>query len=165
MNRPIVWAKVFRQDDGIYAIVDAMSVRVVIDTNVLVGAALSAAGGHNREVLRRCFQQSVQPVVGVALFLEYEELFVRNEVMERSPLNKLERRSLLDSFLSVCEWIKVYYIWRPNLPDEADNHLIELAIAGSAGVVVTNNLRDVARGEMAFPGLQILTPSEFLKTI
>jgi putative PIN family toxin of toxin-antitoxin system len=142
-----------------------MSQRVVIDTNVLVGAALSAKGGHNREVLRRCLKGHVQPVVGVALFSEYEELFLRASVMGKSPLSESERRTLLEAFLSVCEWVKVYYLWRPNLPDEADNHLIELAIAGAAGVVVTNNVRDVARGELTFPGLQILTPSQFLKTI
>ena len=57
------------------------------------------------------------------------------------------------------------FLWRPNLPDEADNHLIELALAGGAGAIVTNNVRDVRRGELAFPHLQILTPSQFLKTI
>jgi hypothetical protein len=30
----------------------------------------------------------------------------------------------LDAFLSVCHWQKVYYAWRPNLPDEADNHKV-----------------------------------------
>ena len=33
--------------------------------------------------------------------------------------------------------------WRPNLPDEADNHLIELGVAAQA--IVTRNLRDVSR--------------------
>ena len=33
-----------------------MSSRIVVDTNVLVGAALSAARGDNREVLRQCFE-------------------------------------------------------------------------------------------------------------
>jgi hypothetical protein len=47
--------------------------------------------------------------------------------------------------------VKVYYLWRPNLPDEADNHLIELALAGGADTIVTNNLRDVSRGELTFP--------------
>jgi putative PIN family toxin of toxin-antitoxin system len=143
----------------------AMSHRVVIDTNVLVGAAFSAKGGSNREVLRRCLKGDAQPVVGVALLSEYEELFLRASVMAKSPLSGSERRTLLEAFLSVCEWVKIYYLWRPNLPDEADNHLIELAIAGAASIIVTNNVRDVARGELTFPGLQILTPSRFLKTI
>jgi len=26
-------------------------------------------------------------------------------------------------------WVSVYFGWRPNLPDEGDNHLFELALA------------------------------------
>ena len=39
------------------------------------------------------------------------------------------------------------------------------ALAGGADAIVTNNVRDVRRGELAFPHLQILTPAQFLKTI
>lgn len=140
-----------------------MSPRIVVDTNVLVGAVLSAAGD-NREILRRCFKQKAQPLVGVALFLEYEDLLGRKEPLANSPLRSTERKALFEAFLSVCEWIRVYYLWRPNLPDEADNHLIELAIAGGADAIVTNNIRDVRTGELKFPHLRILTPTEFLQT-
>lgn len=39
----------------------------------------------------------------------------------------------------------MFYAWRPNLPDEADKHLIELAVAAQADAIVTRNLRDVSR--------------------
>jgi hypothetical protein len=55
--------------------------------------------------------------------------------------------------------VEVYYAWRPNLPDEAGNHLIELGVAAQAEAIVTGNLRDLARGELKFPALKILTPS------
>lgn len=35
----------------------------------------------------------------------------------------------------------MYFAWRPNLADEAGNHLIELAVAGAAGFVVSRNQR------------------------
>lgn len=57
----------------------------------------------------------------------------------------------------------VYYGWRPNLPDEGDNHLIELAIAGGAEAIVTHNVHDLRRGELSWPGLRIQTPHEFLE--
>jgi predicted nucleic acid-binding protein len=76
-----------------------------------------------------------------------------------------ERDDLLDIFLSVCEWTRVYYIWRPNLPDETDNHLIELAVAGGADLIVTRNLRDIQGGELHFPQLRIISPEAFLKEI
>jgi hypothetical protein len=53
--------------------------------------------------------------------------------------------------------------WRPNLPDEADNHLIELGVAAQAEAIVTRNLRDVARGELKFPSLRVLTPEQCLE--
>jgi predicted nucleic acid-binding protein len=59
----------------------------------------------------------------------------------------------------------VYYLWRPNLPDEADNHLIELALAGGAEYLLTHNVRDFARPELRFPLLKIRTPSQFLREV
>ena len=65
--------------------------------------------------------------------------------------------------LGRCRWIEVFYAWRPNLPDEADNHLIELAVAARADVIVTRNLRDLSRGELKFAGLKILSPESCLE--
>ena len=81
-----------------------------------------------------------------------------------SRLSDSERHELLDVFFSRSRWTRVYYSWRPNLPDEADNHLVELALAGNAAAIVTRNIGDLTRGELKFPGLQILKPEDFLET-
>lgn len=47
--------------------------------------------------------------------------------------------------------------------DEGDNHLIELAVAGSAHYLVTRNMRDFAVNELKFPGLQIVSPEKFFE--
>ncbi len=141
-----------------------MPSRVVIDTNVIIAAMLSPVGS-NRDVIRACLKGNALPLVGDALFHEYEDVLSRTALMSKSPLTQKEREALLDALLSVCEWVRVYYLWRPNLPDEADNHLIELAVAAGADAIVTSNIRDFKRGELSFPNLQILTPSQFLKTL
>ena len=138
--------------------------RIVVDTNVVTAAMLSPAGS-NRDVLRACLKGVAKPLVGEALFQEYEDLVHRPALMSRSPLALKDREALLDAFLSVCEWVRVYYLWRPNLPDEADNHLIELAVAAGADAIVTSNTRDIKRSELNFPRLKILTPAQFLKTL
>lgn len=97
--------------------------RIVVDANVLVGAFLSKAGGDNREVIRRCLKREAQPLLGVTLFSEYEDVLGRDNLMKKCPLAPRDRLVLLEAFLSVCEWVKVYYLWRPNLPDEGDAHL------------------------------------------
>ncbi len=141
-----------------------MPPRIVIDTNVFIAALLSAGGG-NRSVLRACLQGKAQSLIGAALFHEYEDVVSRPELMKKCPLTPKDRQTLFEALLAVSEWVRVYFLWRPNLPDEGDNHLIELAIAGGASIIVTNNIRDVRRGELAFPSLQILTPAQFLRTL
>lgn len=101
--------------------------------------------------------------MGTTLFLEYESLLARDELFETCQLDREEREVLLNTFLSVCTWQIVYYLWRPNLPDEADNHLVELAVAGRAEAIVTWNIQDFQRAELHFPGLRIVRPNDFLR--
>jgi len=136
----------------------------VIDTNVLTGALLKPAG-HNRRVVRACLEGKWKPLIGQALFLEYEDVLGRSQLYRSSPLSKGEREELFAAFLSVCEWVEVYFSWRPNLPDEGDNHIVELAVAGGAAMIVTHNVRDFRRAQLRFPGLRELTPQEALKEL
>jgi putative PIN family toxin of toxin-antitoxin system len=138
-----------------------MQMRVVIDTNVFLGACLGT--GAARYVVAACLEGRCVPLMGNALFSEYEDVMARAALFKKCRLNIVEREELFDVFLSVCEWTRIYYSWRPNLPDEADNHLIELAVAGSADFIVTNNLRHLQHMQLRFPQLRILGPEEFLK--
>ena len=135
---------------------------IVLDTNVLV-AALLRGGGSARAVLRACLRGQYAPVLGPALLAEYEDVLGRKALFADSVLSTLERDELFDGFLSRCRWVEVFYAWRPNLPDEADNHLIELGVAAQAEAIVTRNIRDVARGELKFPSLRVLTPEHCLE--
>ena len=139
-----------------------MEKRIVVDTNVLVSAILSPDGAA-REVLRRCLTGDVQPLIGNALFLEYEDVLSRGELFAKAPIGPKERTELMDAVLGVCQWINISYLWRPNLRDESDNHLVELAVAGNAAWIVTGNSRDVADGELVFDGFRVVTPGEWLK--
>ena len=64
-----------------------MSDRIVIDTSVWV-AALKSARGASRDVLRLCLRKRCQPLVGEALFAEYEDLMARSNLFVDSPLTK-----------------------------------------------------------------------------
>ena len=136
---------------------------IVVDTNVFVGACLGA--GASNEVIARCLRGEATPLMGAALLAEYEDVLGRDELFKRNRLDADERDELLDIFLSRCIWTRIYYGWRPNVPDEGDNHLIELAVAGGARAIVTRNLRDLSRMELRFPTLRLLTPEDFLRDI
>src|SRR5690349_6605215 len=94
--------------------------------------------GHNRAVLRACLEGRLMPLVGHALFLEYEDVLGRKHLFEKSPLNARERQRLFESFLRISDWVQVYFTWRPSLRDEGDSHILELAVAGGASLIVTH---------------------------
>lgn len=100
--------------------------------------------------------------MGQALLAEYESVLARPEPFAASPVNEAERDALWAALASRCRWVRVYYLWRPNLPDEADNHVVELAVAGGAEAIVTHNTRDFARAELHFPGLRVLSPGALI---
>ena len=133
---------------------------VVIDTSVFV-AGLRSQGGASRELLRRALNGDIQPLFGNALWLEYRDLLGR-DVWGRSTTPD-ERLQVLAALAKRGRWVTVYYGWRPNLPDEADNHLIELALAGGASAIVTHNVRDMVRGDLRLGKLRILTPAQCLE--
>lgn len=136
----------------------------MVDTNVLVGALLSPSG-HNRSVMRACFEERVHPIVGEALFHEYEDVLGRDAMFRECPISTVERGRFFEAFLSLCEWIQVYYLWRPNLRDEGDNHLIELAVAGGADFIITNNVRDFREAELRFTSIQVVGPGQLRKEL
>ncbi len=139
-----------------------MAIKVVVDTSVFV-SALIGPSGPGREVIRQCLQRKYLPLMGVNLFCEYESVVFRESILAQCPLSREEILKLLRAFLSVCEWVNIYYLWRPNLRDEADNHLIELAIAGNAPFLVTNNLKDFQNTQLLFPNLLTISPQELLR--
>lgn len=136
--------------------------RVILDTNVLV-AGLTSPDGASRAVLRGALLGRWQPLISLPLFMEYEDVMARREVIERCPLPEDERQALLDALLLRCELVEVYYAWRPNLRDEGDNHVFELAVAAQNAALLTWNVRDFASAELRFPQVRVLTPAQWMK--
>ena len=95
-----------------------------------------------------------------------EELVkLREKIKELCPLTEAEVNELLAAFFSVCKWVHIHYLWRPNLKDEGDNFLIELAVAGNAKSIITNNVKDLRNAELQFDGLSVLAPEEYLRGV
>lgn len=135
---------------------------LVLDSNVLVSAFTSGKGA-SRELLRAVLRGECVAAISVPLFLEYEDVLARPQVRRRCALSLEEQEQLFDAFLARTELVEVYYRWRPNLRDESDNHVLELAIAAGGIPIVTFNRRDFAGGELRFPGLVVQTPAAWLK--
>jgi putative PIN family toxin of toxin-antitoxin system len=131
-------------------------IRIVADTNVLVSACIGQ--GPASKVIAACFDGRFVPFMSGPLLLEYRDVLSRTEPFLRARLSSQERTALLEIFLSRCHWRTAYFKWRPNLVDEGDNHLLELAISANAHILVTSNIRDFERAELRFPHIRIETP-------
>ena len=119
--------------------------------------------GASAQIIAHCLSGRLAPAVGSALMLEYEDVMSRSALFEGCRLDAFERDDLLDVFLASARWRKTYFSWRPNLRDEGDNHVVELAVACGAMHIVTWNTRDFSARALRFPLLRLATPIKFLK--
>ena len=136
---------------------------VVIDTSVWISALIKKETAA-RALLRLVFQEKVVPQMSEPLFREYESVMQREKIQALTILTENEQRELLNAFLSKCHWNDIYYTWRPNLKDEDDNFLIELAVASGSNVIITYNLKDFREAELIFDHT-VTTPEMFIKEL
>jgi putative PIN family toxin of toxin-antitoxin system len=136
----------------------SQSMRIVIDTNVLI-AALRSTAGASHALLMLVYNRRVTPLISVPLMMEYEEVAKRPEMIPCLSLADID--VALDLFASRAIEQRIYFNWRPFLPDPDDDMLVELAVAGSASHIVTSNLRDVAPARSL--GIQVIEPREFIR--
>lgn len=139
-------------------------ITAVVDTNIFI-SALMKPDTSPRQVLRRCLLGQVKLLISNALYLEYEDVMTRTALFDNCPVTAEEREKLFNAFVSCCQWVNIYYRWRPNLRDEADNHVMELAVAGNAQWIVTGNTRDFQQHELHFPEIKVTTAAVFLQTL
>ena len=131
--------------------------RVVIDTNVLFSALRSRRGASFR-VLQKLGSPQFQPVVSPPLCLEYEDVLRRPGLLPGYTAQDID--DFLDYFLSECMECRIYFLWRPRLPDPKDDLILELALAASAPIIVTHNTRHFEGVDSL--GIRAVTPGDFL---
>ncbi len=79
-------------------------------------------------------------MLSTTLLFEYEDVLKRNQLI--LGLSNQEIEKILDYFCVQSEHQRIYFLWRPRLPDPKDDHLLELAIASGTKLIVTHNARD-----------------------
>ena len=139
-----------------------MTRTIVVDTSIII-SALIGSQGPSREVIRKCLLNDYTPLISNSLFLEYEDVSSRERIVNLCSITNEEKQKLLNAFYHVCRWVSIHYLWRPNIKDEGDNFLIELAVAGNADYIVTNNINDFKNAQLKFPNIQITTPEQLLR--
>jgi hypothetical protein len=78
-------------------------------------------------------------------------------------LQKSVLSDFIDFFCYMGDRQDIFFLWRPFLPDPADDLILEVAVAGGCDAIITFNKRHF-KGVNKF-GLKILDPKEFLAEI
>ena len=131
--------------------------RVVIDTNVVV-AGLRSRRGASFRLLSEVGKKRFEIALSVPLVLEYEDALHRHASVTK--LNADDVDAFLDYFCSVAHLQKIFYLWRPLLPDPKDDLLLELAIAAGCQSIITFNRRDFSGADRF--RVSVVEPGPFL---
>lgn len=137
--------------------------RLVLDTDVLV-AAIRSRSGASWQLVDRALNKEFILLLSVPLVLEYEAVLTRPEHLQVSSLKDADVHLLVNALIAVAQHVRNSYLWRPLLPDPADDMVFETAINGSATGLVTFNQRHFTAAGQYFECL-ILLPSEALKLL
>ena len=137
--------------------------KIVLDTNVIVSAMRSPAGA-SAAILRLARQGGTTLLLTVALALEYEAVCREAEHQLASGLSAHEIDVFLDAVIALAELVRTHFLWRPQLHDPDDEMVLEAAVNGQAGMLVTFNLRDFGSAPSRF-GIEALLPREALKKL
>lgn len=137
--------------------------RTMLDTDVLVAAVRSDLGA-SRVLLTAALEGSYPMVVSVPLMLQYESVLTRSEHLEAARISAKDVEILLDALAMVIEPVRISYLWRPVLPHADDDLVLETAVNGRVGIVVTFNRRHFEPAAKPF-GLEILAPADAVRRL
>lgn len=135
--------------------------KYVLDTNVVVAAVRSPKGA-SAEILRMALLKKIEVVCSVPLFLEYEAVLKRPEHLKAAGVSLQDVTNLLNVLAGKVQQVEIAYLWRPQLRDAADEMVLEAAVNGQAGGIITFNERDFLPQALKF-GLVVLKPEQFFR--
>lgn len=135
--------------------------RVVLDTDVVVAALRSPAGG-SAALLRALRHGRGTLLLSPALLLEYEATCQLAEHRLAAGLGAPEIDRFLDGLVLLAEPVASWFRWRPQLRDPGDEMVLEAAVNGRAQALVTFNRRHYGEVPGRF-GIELLAPGEALR--
>jgi predicted nucleic acid-binding protein len=95
------------------------------------------------------------------LGLEYRDVGLRAEHLAASKLSKADVLKLIEAIEALAESVEVVEKHRPLSSDPDDDMVLDVAIAGGADALVTNNAKHFVAAGRRF-GIPALTPAELL---
>lgn len=132
--------------------------KIVLDSNVL----LVAIGKRSKykPIWNGFIDGRFQLIISEDILHEYEEILLLHSAPGAAEL-------VLEAFNESPDIIfqRIYYSWNAIPRDPDDNKFFDVAVAGNADYLVTNDAHFSEAEKLAFPKVQIITAEEFLNLI
>ena len=136
--------------------------KVVLDTNVLISAALRA-GSPPYRILRAWRAGQFSVVCSQDLLDEVVQVLARPRIARRTEWSEADRAALFADLREVSVWVEPQSQIRLITADPADNRVLEAAIAGQADYIVSGDQHLLEIGE--YQGVLIVTPARFVAVL
>jgi uncharacterized protein len=133
-----------------------ISLRLVVDTNIVVSAALKP-DGLQRTVLLLAITKPARLYISREIFTEYREVLARPELQIRKGL----QRQLLDLLAKRAQFVTPAWALQVT-GDPQDNMFLECADASRADYLVTGNVRHFPK---FWKKTKVITSREFLSLV
>jgi putative PIN family toxin of toxin-antitoxin system len=137
--------------------------RIVVDTDVLLSAFISA-GGASRQLILDALDGKFGLLLSTPLLVEYESVLHRRKHLARAQATDVEVTEILDALAGLCIPVVFDYNWRPTGAHDDDELVIETAINGHADAVATFNLKHMRNAGKLF-GFQVQQPGWLVRRI
>ena len=134
-----------------------------MDTDAVV-AAMRSPSGASAEILRAARSGRTTLLATAPLCLEYEAVCSRPEHLEAAGFEAGDAAVFLDALVDLVEPVEVWFLWRPQLRDPADELVLEAAVNGQATAIATFNGRDFLPAATRF-GVEVLLPRDALRRL
>ncbi len=132
-------------------------VRVVLDTNVVVSAAISDEG-NPAKIFALMLSGVIENISSVEIIAEVKEVFERPKIS--ALMSNEDKEFFIDNFENLSVKIETKSRFTEIKDDPSDNKFIEVAVDGGADYIVSGDPH--LTGIKSFEDIRIVTPKEFL---
>ncbi len=136
--------------------------KYLLDTCIII-SALRSKQGASHFLLRKAILKQLPIIMHFKLLAEYHDVLTRPKMLSALIYTADEIEKILIGLVGVAEEVNPHFLWRPNLKDEKDNFLVEIAVASQPCTIITHNVKDLLQGELLFPAIFVKQPQEVIR--
>jgi len=132
--------------------------KIVLDSNILV-AAIGRRSNY-ADIWKSFISQKYTLIISDEIVYEYEEIL---QLRSAKGASDIVIEIIMES--SNVFYQQIYYSWNAIKQDPDDNKFFDIAVAGNADYLVTNDAHFNILKQLSFPKVTIITAEDFLKIL